>query len=38
MTHDECEAMCDELIQDDKSSIYLFCLFVFLNSFEYSGS
>jgi hypothetical protein len=21
MTHDECEAMCDELIQDHKSSI-----------------
>jgi hypothetical protein len=22
MTHDECEAMCDELIQDHKSSIF----------------
>ncbi len=29
MTHDECEAMCDELIQDHKSSIYLIC-FIFL--------
>jgi hypothetical protein len=31
MTHDECEAMCDELIQDQRSSIFdsLFCFFSF---------
>jgi len=35
MTHDECEAMCDELIQDHKSSIFnhflMMIFFVFLN-------
>jgi hypothetical protein len=27
MTHDECEAMCEELIQDQKSSIFDFGFF-----------